>query len=609
MRATALILTAALALPLSGRMRAAPPQNPPAFQLRSDAVRLDVRVVDADGHVVRDLTRDDFHVVDEGVAQQISQFELVDRPRPAPAAARSDLKADAATNRAFSDGRAYMILFDDLHISPRRRQTAQAIARQFIEHHVERGDRVAISTTSGTRWVSHEFTDDCASLLDAVDRLSFVELYGRNELALRSMRAVVDYLATIPDRRKSILFISEGVTLAVGVEDFANNTTGALLHEARDLLTASAKANVSFYPVDPRGDPGVPSMTIMPAPAERERLSAHQINARSGLTRLATETGGSALIGSNRFTDAFQRLVEDNSTYYLLGYTVADGTPRSRHHRVRVTVDREGVIVQSQHGYSGDVKPPKRGKVPRTIGKDLGDVLRSPLPLTGLRMDMTVAAFRGAGSKASVGIVLEVAGDAAGEIDAVVTATHEEATTGFGQYKQATLHLEPSVETATPMARFATDLELKPGRYHLRAAAIRHDKGASGSVLFDVEVPNFRDAALILSSLRISTDTRGATARRVFRPEESLVIDAEVYSESSAAQPFTVHGFISSAEGGIVRRHDAQGVMPAGRERVFRFGVPLPLSELAPGFYVVDVEVRAAGKNEVVLRRVPIAIQ
>src|SRR6187402_2675051 len=71
MRAAALILAVALALPLSGRMLAAPPQNPPAFQVRSDAVRLDVRVIDEEGRFVPDLTRDDFHVVDEGIGQPI----------------------------------------------------------------------------------------------------------------------------------------------------------------------------------------------------------------------------------------------------------------------------------------------------------------------------------------------------------------------------------------------------------------------------------------------------------------------------------------------------------------------------------------------------------
>ena len=327
MRAAALILAVALALPLSGRMLAAPPQNPPAFQVRSDAVRLDVRVVDEEGRFVPDLTRDDFHVVDEGIGQPISQFELVNRSRPVPAAARSNLKADAATNRTFADGRAYLILFDDLHISPLRLQTAREIARQFIEQHLARDDRVAISTTSGISWVSHEFSDDRASLLDTVERLSFVELYGRDDFALRSTRAVVDYLATIPDRRKSILFISEGLTAAIGVAEFANNVDGPLRPEIRDLLTASARANVSFYPVDPRGDPGVPSMTIMPAPPERERLSLHQVNSRRGLARLAAETGGSALIGSNRFGEAFQRIVDDNSTYYLIGYAIGEGNP------------------------------------------------------------------------------------------------------------------------------------------------------------------------------------------------------------------------------------------------------------------------------------------
>jgi hypothetical protein len=55
-----------------------PPQ--PVFRTAVDLVQLDVRVVDANGEFVRDLTQDAFRVFEDNVAQTLSAFSLVDIP-------------------------------------------------------------------------------------------------------------------------------------------------------------------------------------------------------------------------------------------------------------------------------------------------------------------------------------------------------------------------------------------------------------------------------------------------------------------------------------------------------------------------------------------------
>jgi len=72
-------------------------QPPPqVFRGRIALVPVDVRVVDRAGDPVRDLTRDDFTILENGVRQTISHFEIVDRTGPAAPEAREPSREAAA---------------------------------------------------------------------------------------------------------------------------------------------------------------------------------------------------------------------------------------------------------------------------------------------------------------------------------------------------------------------------------------------------------------------------------------------------------------------------------------------------------------------------------
>ena len=73
-KSLAVLLAGALSTSLAAQLPA------PTFKSNVNAVLMDVRVVDADGNLVRDLTKDDFQVEEDGQPQTISTFELVDIP-------------------------------------------------------------------------------------------------------------------------------------------------------------------------------------------------------------------------------------------------------------------------------------------------------------------------------------------------------------------------------------------------------------------------------------------------------------------------------------------------------------------------------------------------
>jgi VWFA-related protein len=127
--------------------------------------------------------------------------------------------------------------------------------------------------------------------------------------------------------------------------------------EFRDLLDAANRANASFYPIDPRGlaafdtplirqdVPGLPPATAS-LRADQTMLSARLTSLRT----LAEATDGLAIVNSNDLDCGLKRVVDDLSSYYLLGY-YSSAKLDGRFHPISVRVKRPGVQVRARRGY------------------------------------------------------------------------------------------------------------------------------------------------------------------------------------------------------------------------------------------------------------------
>jgi len=116
----------------------------------------------------------------------------------------------------------------------------------------------------------------------------------------------------------------------------------------RHLPDEANRGNVSFYPIDPRGLPVFDSPISNPLPLEAD---ANVLRARSdGLRILADNTDGIAAVSSNDLDRSFRRIVDDLSSYYLLGY-YSNARLDGRFHSITVRVKRPGVQVRARRGY------------------------------------------------------------------------------------------------------------------------------------------------------------------------------------------------------------------------------------------------------------------
>ena len=125
----------------------------------------------------------------------------------------------------------------------------------------------------------------------------------------------------------------------------------------RFLLDRANRANVSFYPVDPRGlavfDTPIARTDVPGSPLPPPSLVVDSAMLRTRLTTLRTlaeNTDGLAIVDSNDLARGFRRVVDDLSSYYLLGY-YSTGRLDGRFHAITVRVKRPGVQVRARRGY------------------------------------------------------------------------------------------------------------------------------------------------------------------------------------------------------------------------------------------------------------------
>jgi VWFA-related protein len=124
----------------------------------------------------------------------------------------------------------------------------------------------------------------------------------------------------------------------------------------RDLMGTANRNNVAFYTIDPRGltpfdtdirsDP--PDDRLM-TPLDWDHAS---LSTRQGTMRdLANNTDGLAVMNSLEFDRNLRRIVDDLSSYYLLGYYSTNAKLDGKYREIEVRVKRPGVDVRARRGY------------------------------------------------------------------------------------------------------------------------------------------------------------------------------------------------------------------------------------------------------------------
>ena len=136
----------------------------------------------------------------------------------------------------------------------------------------------------------------------------------------------------------------------------------------RQLVERANRFNVSFYPFDTRGlgvfdrsigarddrirgDPGERSENGRGVRGPLGRDMDRLVNRVESLRTLAEATDGLAVVNTNDLAGGARRIVNDLSTYYLLGYQSTNTKLDGRWRAITVRVKTPGVQVRARKGY------------------------------------------------------------------------------------------------------------------------------------------------------------------------------------------------------------------------------------------------------------------
>lgn len=121
---------------------------------------------------------------------------------------------------------------------------------------------------------------------------------------------------------------------------------------AQPVIQEAQRLSYSLYPVDVTGIDSfmVQNDVAFDAPQPFRLISSfHDSRINHTLATMAAETGGKAAINSNRLM-ALERLVEDSSSYYLVGFSPT-WRGDDRRHDIELTVSRPGLKVRTRDSY------------------------------------------------------------------------------------------------------------------------------------------------------------------------------------------------------------------------------------------------------------------
>jgi VWFA-related protein len=312
-------------------------------------------------------------------------------------------------------GRIFVFFIDDLHIQFQSGPRVRSLFKKISNLLLHEGDMFGI-VSSGTSSISIQLTYDKKRLDDIIEKISGDELKPseiingatgtngpaevrhRARVSMDTVTELLNNLERIHDRRKSLVYISDGYDFTpfqnarLGLNNaasspfLANNLYRALADQGQqdnsnqsttdpnpsgsaqaqkeefsdaDLgielaaLTLTAnRANTTIYTIDPRGLVGMPDLD---EPVEPKQWSAFIRKSQDTLRELAEETGGIAVVNQNDFDGALKRIDADSSDYYVLGYYSNNPDPKRRVRRIEVRTTRKGIDVMSRREYL--VKP------------------------------------------------------------------------------------------------------------------------------------------------------------------------------------------------------------------------------------------------------------
>jgi VWFA-related protein len=407
------------------------PAQEAAVRITTQLVQIDATVTDKKGEHVEDLTDSDFELTVDGKKENITYFGLIKLPEPkrpaanaanAPKPIAPPPSAPMKTIAPERVARTIAFVVDDLGLSFESTYYARRAIKKFLDEQMQEGDLVAIIRTGRGLGALQQFTSDKRVLYAAVEKLTW-NPYSRDMIprfgaaddntrpqeareaeerfedfretvfsvgTLGALNFVVRGLRELPGRKSAIL-ISDGLRLFG-----RNRDNNQVLEQVRRLTDLANRSSVVIYSLDAKG-----LLTLSPTAADNigglsgpqfaeriSRVSQQNFDSQEGLTYLARETGGFAVLNNNDLNFGIQRALKDQQSYYLIGFDPEDEKFDRKFHSIKLKTRRPGLQTRTRAGFIGFPDRPKE-PAPQTREAQILSALFSPFGARDVATQMT----------------------------------------------------------------------------------------------------------------------------------------------------------------------------------------------------------------------------
>jgi len=428
------------------------------FTTATNLVIDEITVLDKSGKPVSNLTKDDFTVTEDGVAQTVTYLEynnLPDAPGP-QLQTRNDTVAQTDTQHGvapldkltrteiapeppgqlrYRDRRLLALYFDMTAMPQSDQLRALSAAETFIAKQMAPEDLMCIMRYNGASVdVLSEFTNDKDKLQSILETIIVGEDQGlgntqsdaassdtgaafgqddsefnifTTDRQLAALQTAAKMLGRL-NEKKVLIYFASGMQLN-GVDNQAQ------LHATEN---AALRNGVQFWTIDARGLVATPPMGDA---SQRTASAAGLFNgatvgafvsrlqqSQDTMYALATDTGGKAFLDNNDLGKGIQNAEKSIGSYYILGYNTTNTKLDGKFRRIKITV-RDGLTAKlSREGYFGD----KDYKKFNTVDKErqLEDALMAGDPVTDLTIAMELDFFQINGAEYFVPLTVKIPG-------------------------------------------------------------------------------------------------------------------------------------------------------------------------------------------------------
>ncbi len=370
-------------------------------------VQVSVIAEDSNGKPVVGLAKDDFTITESGQQQMINFFTeqsnenltmtaSMTKPAPNTFSNRYEQKANAPTS-------ATVILLDTRNT----RALDMAYARKQVEsflNDLQPQDRVALYILGSRLRILHDFTQDTASIIRAINtdantddfriaasegsdtptgdanmaasvsaangRVAEFYMNNRVEQTALAIKIIADHLKGLPGRKNLVwvsaafpidILTAQGPTPQAPERPGAGGGSGAVpgpitgvtsySDQIEDATRSLNNANVAVYPVDARGLIGNPIGVDRRGPPPR---GASPFPARQNfdtMNTFAERTGGKAFYNTNDIHGAVRKALDDSKVTYVLGYYPTNTNWDGKFREIKVRTSKAGVHLHYRLGY------------------------------------------------------------------------------------------------------------------------------------------------------------------------------------------------------------------------------------------------------------------